>query len=442
MLRNILYCLNKMQENKHYAMLILIRHLLLDRAQAGLHTTLQKVISHIGIPGNECADSGAADALSSPDRCDYDLTSVPGDHFTSLPAWPCFLAQRMPPLPPLRTFMNNLTTAIKQSIHTLCPHLTDGTCKATATYTRQQTMNTLCNSDVSNSMWSSSPYWIIKNIVNIRAGLVWTSARAKLCHIPYRTKAGSRTDGHCPICLPHSTPSPVPDTVGHVLGSCSHPDMKALYITRHNQALHIIQRSVLHGPKGGSFLIMDATSSSALPYGVSFNRIPKCFLPSISDDLRLQFRPDIMMVEGLMTTDSRAPTSLFHVWSRQNKAAIQSDCTIHILELGYCSDASHTSCVTRKLAQHQQLLQALRDSGWKVSYHVVVITSSGQIFRTVEPSVRALGVPGTHVLPLLRKLHLHSVRSASDLIRLRRRLENNPLHFHSDPFAEDTPHPP
>jgi hypothetical protein len=105
--------------------------------------------------------------------------------------------------------------------------------------------------------------------------------------------------------------------------------MKAAYITRHNKALQIIQRSILHGPKGGSFLIMDATSSSALPYGVSFTRIPKCFLPSLSDDLRLQFRPDIMMVEGLLTTDARAPDSMFHVWSRQAKAAIQSDCTIH-----------------------------------------------------------------------------------------------------------------
>jgi hypothetical protein len=59
---------------------------------------------------------------------------------------------------------------------------------------------------------------------------------------------------------------------------------------------------------------------------------------------------------------------------------------------------------------------------------------------SVESSVRALGVPCTHVLPLLRKLHLHSVTAASDIIRLRRRLENNP-HFHSDSFTNDNPHP-
>ena len=206
-----------------------------------VHTTLQKVISHIGVQGNEFADKGASEALKNPGNCNYDCTHIPSDHFATLPAWPCFTT-RLPGLPPRTTYMANLTSAVKQYIYDNCPDLTDGACKRTATYTNQQIMNTLCIPTVSNYMWKTAacPFWMIKNIINIRARTLWTATRANLCHLPYRTTAGTTSDGNCPICQT----GPAPDTPGHILGSCSHKDMKACYITRHNKALLIIQRAI------------------------------------------------------------------------------------------------------------------------------------------------------------------------------------------------------
>ena len=255
-IRNTLFSLDTMTTHKHLPMLTLIRDLLTQRAVDQVHTTLQKVISHIGVQGNEFADTGASEALKNPDNCEYDCTHIPSDHFATLPAWPCFIT-RLPGLRPRTTYMANLTSAVKQHIYDNCPDLTDGACKRTATYTHQQIMNTLCIPAVSNYMWKTAacPFWMIKNIINIRARTLWTATRAKLCHLPYRTKAGTTSDGNCPICQT----DPAPDTPGHILGSCSHKDMKACYITRHNKALLIIQRAILRGPLGGSFTIMDAT---------------------------------------------------------------------------------------------------------------------------------------------------------------------------------------
>ena len=61
-------------ECKHTPMLIVLRDLLLARARHGHTTHIQKVISHIGIIGNELADIGALKARSSPEPTDFTLT--------------------------------------------------------------------------------------------------------------------------------------------------------------------------------------------------------------------------------------------------------------------------------------------------------------------------------------------------------------------------------
>ena len=434
-IRNTLFSLHTMTTHKHLAMLTLIRDLLKQRATDQIHTTLQKVISHIGVHGNECADTGATQALQHPETCTYDCSDIPSDHFATLPAWPCFVTQH-PVHPPRVTFIANLTFAVKQYIYDNCPDLTDGACKRTATYAHQQLMNTLCLPAVSNYMWQTAtcPFWMIKNIINIRARTLWTATRAHLCHLPYITKAGTCLDGNCPICETGTAP----DTAGHILGACNHPDMNKQYITRHNKALQMIQRAILRGPKGGSFTIMDATSADNLPCGVAFTRIPKAFLPELTETVRSKYRPDIMLVENLPLAGPNTPDSLSFTWDNRTKFDLQSRCKIHILEFGYCSDKSHTDCITRKQAQHQQLRIALRNAGWVVTYNIAIITTSGQIFKNVSETAAFFGVPEKDIKPLLQRLHVHTVKTAFYMVKLRRRLENNPAHFHAT-VIEDRP---
>ena len=193
---------------------------------------------------------------------------------------------------------------------------------------------------------------------------------------------------------------------------------------------------------GGFFTVMDATAADSLPCGVAFTRIPKAFLPGLSDDARLKFRPDIMVVEGLPSTGLHVPGSLSSSWDPSTKAHLRSNCTIHILEFGYCSDKSHADCISRKQAQHQQLIAALHNEDWIVSYKIAIVTSSGQVLHNVYESAESFGVPTPDITPLLQRLHVHTVKSAFYIVKLRRRLENNPEHFHATAPLDHHPRPP
>ena len=140
-IRKALFSLHTMTSHKHLPLITLIRDLLTQRAQAQINTTFQKVISHIGVSGNEQADIGATRAAEHPEDCEYDCTDVPSDHFSKLPAWPCTITH-LPGLPPKINFISDLTSDVKNHIHDNCPNLTDGRCKQTATYLHQQLMNT------------------------------------------------------------------------------------------------------------------------------------------------------------------------------------------------------------------------------------------------------------------------------------------------------------
>ena len=438
LISRILFQPRTLSLNKHATMLHAIRLLILERCTLQRHTTLQKVTSHIGVTGNEHADEGATRALLNPHECDYHANNIPSDHFGSLTAWPCMLAETT------YTYFSDCTSSVKEYIYKHCPTLTNGIFKDCKTYVHQQAMNTASETAISNHMWScsSTPFRMIKNILNIRSNTLWTAARALLCKKSYTTKAGSRSDGLCPTCLSSHTPRPA-DTVGHILGSCTHPDMKASYITRHNKALVLIQRQVHNGSKGGCFTVMDATRETDLPTGVSYTRLPKCFLPNTPENVRLRYRPDIFLVDGLLTHSPDVPDTLNSTWRSTTFHRLRRTCTIHIVELGYCSDKSHTSCISRKQEQHTALIRDLQSHGWNVQYHTIILTSSGYILKPLppaQPPFQALGIDNKAIKPLLINLHIHSVTSAWRIVCLRRRLENDPKHFHSS--APIPPEPP
>lgn len=187
----------------------------------------------------------------------------------------------------------------------------------------------------------------------------------------------------------------------------------------------MVQDAVLHGPLGNCFTIMDATARASLPTGVFDTRIPPWMLPHLTADIISLMRPDLLIVEGLTqgmvsSNNLRDPAVLHH---------IQTSCKIHLLELGYTSDASYTTTLSRKHFQHVRLCRELTRAGWKLSipdnspYHILLLGMTGHVFRPCREILLSLGVPNSATLKLMRKIHLHSVRFAHSIIRLRRRLE-------------------
>ena len=209
-------------------------------------------------------------------------------------------------------------------------------------------------------------------------------------------------------------------------------------IARHNKALVLLQKCIYQGSLGGCFTIMDATSRSRLPVGVSGTRLPRWLLPASATaaphdtaaDL-LPFRPDIMLIAGLPT--AAAPTEALPAAAL---AVLQATCVIHLVELTYTHDSCYEATLARKREQHDLLVMTLTRAGWRVhtQISVILLGTYGTIFSLITPVLRRLGVTGRFVTPLLRSLHVHAVTVAWAMVCLRRRLERTRV-FRSSPIV-------
>jgi hypothetical protein len=359
-------------------------------------------------------------------------------YFAVLPAWPCLPPRRAttaatdalptadaqaplapPTIPSYPTFLGDLTASINSHILNTCPSV----CAGAAThgyYTGlQEFIHAASEPSVSNWMWTatSCPWRMIKTVLGVRYGTMWTASRALMFNKPYVTAQGERSDGMCPLC--HSAL----DTPGHILGSCS--ALAAYHISRHNKAVCFIQNAVMNGFLGGCYTIMDATARTDLRDGVAGTRIPPWMLPDMDPATISRLRPDLLLVQGLSAVD----VTRNNLHDPAVLSFFQRKCTIHILEVGYTSDASYITSLSRKHFQHIQLCRALVSAGWRLSlhhtspYHILMLGMTGHIFKPCSDIFLALGLTKTASQTLMRKLHVHAVQFADSIIRLRRRLE-------------------
>ena len=388
--------------HKHYPMLSSIRSLVLTRARLSLPTHIQKVKSHIGIYGNEQADAGASYALHHPDSCDVSLADVDAAHFSTLLAWPCHPppapdgAPAGLPTPDTCYFLGDLHDALSRYLLTEASHLYDGPGENRTLYAAQQAVTADAVPDISNHMWHSSAcHWpLIRTVLKLRYQQVWTASRALTFQRPYVTLLGHINTGRCPIC-PLSSPH-ARDTVGHILGGCMHPRLRALYIARHNRALLLVHAAFLSGSQGRDCVILDATSTRRLPCGVSGTRVPRWALPHLSPDVVAAMRPDFMLIENLLATHAAVsrPCALL---SPTHLADIQRTCPVRILELGYTHEHSHAGGLARKRAQHASLVNELRLAGWTVSpcgsddVHVLLLGTCATIYNSSPAVLAAFG---------------------------------------------------
>ena len=335
---------------------------------------------------------------------------------------------------------------------------------------------------ISNKYFASSSvrFATKKLILKIRTHSLWTAAYARKINKPYKTSAGSRDDGRCPLCCTSSSPGPptgdrmrrdpLRDSAAHILGSCRHADMAALYTERHNQALLLVHRALMQSVSSQPcIVIMDATSKAQLPPGIYSNRLPAWLLPSINDTMRSKLRPDLLIIEGICPVDLTSldlsdPTTALDVRRR---------CKITIVELGYTIEHNLDEKLESKRMQHQKLVQLLLADGWQIpdapphdpplpplhdpslyqlgnlqlntnarKVHLLILGSTGVIFNHLPSQLRHLGVPHPSISPLLTRLHYHAVKFASTIVNKRRTLEQTPafISFSSPPHhAHDPP---
>jgi ribonuclease HI len=429
-----------LHECKHLSLLRSVVASLLHRARAGLRTHICKVVAHVGVHGNECADKGA-DAVVKGAPCHWSVTAD-NESTLDLPAW---LVMADPPAaasgePALNKHtgnpfvLSNLTSAV--AANTDMGLHAPGAARRTYYTNLRDRLATISDPSASNAMWTSRPYSVCRMVLQVRYGTLNCPALAARQRRPY--VAGSRVMGAaCPLCR-HA-----PCTPGHILGGCTHPMLKSMYISRHNGAVCMLQRAVSEGDKGSSLLcvLMDAGQRADLPEGVLGSRVPPWLLPDscLSDGQsaspggsdatpelpevqRLKLRPDLLFISGLPPSAvPRDPTRV--VPARRRMAA-----TVYVVEVGYVSDSSAAlaGMLERKRAQHAALCACLARAGWRVHTGgplVLPLGSTGTVYNAWRDAALLLGVPAAAVPPLMRALHLHSVDTAASINRTRLHLE-------------------
>ena len=104
----------------------------------------------------------------------------------------------------------------------------------------------------------------------------------------------SFSSNNCPLCGKA-------DSIGHMLGECSKPIMKSMFIERHNKAARMALKCILEGSKASNHVIVIIGSKETMKdpdvYG---DRVPHFLLsdhefPGGSEKSK-HMRPDILMV--------------------------------------------------------------------------------------------------------------------------------------------------
>jgi hypothetical protein len=398
---------------RHRELLEAILDIAKKRAQAGLYTNIRKVKAHVGIQGNEMVDKAAKKvAASQIQEGDTTVTDSTTDQAYSKVAWP-HTVRTDPEGSSSLWALDNLTHGLKDY---LLPKWHTGQSKVGlyATINKQE-LPKMCKEE-SAAMWTS-PAVTFKNCTHVfkaQHGLVWNRRKAFARGAPYMGQ--KCTTPKCPLC-------PLTDGTAHILGECTHPQMVAHRISRHNQAVLILQKALQKGNLGGFVTILDATTKADLPEDCIDTRVPAWVLPKVSEADRTKLRPDMMVFENL----TPAMQEEFQLLKGANRATAMKNLKVHLYEVGYTSNTRTDDLIKEKRQQHVALIKAMTEEGWTVMYpkeNIVALGTAGWIRQETKTLLQTwLPHDSLTVKATLRKLSVHSAKKCMDHVITRRILE-------------------
>jgi ribonuclease HI len=373
-----------LREHRHHLLLHRIRDAI-EKSSVPIH--LWKVKSHIGIVGNERADSTAKAVANgnTADFCEEELcTFLAPSHDRLERYWPHSEEEvevvdnktGTRSYQTVYTPMSSLHDALDSHVHPICNLGLSNT--QSVYFSSWKNVSGTIDHKHSHAFLSSSrvTYRVRKLVLQYRYGLLPTHKLMK------RYKLSSTS--LCPLCGEE-------DGGHHAVSAC--PKLSTSVTNRHNDAGTEIVEAISKGDKGGRLLMSDVGVRKRLSEGEA----PEQMLPvrKIPADLELPAGVPPALKTALTQSCSVPDMLLYHT----DKAGRR---VYTIVEIKYCRDTQPEGQTARAAEQHKALAQCIRqhDKLAQVQEVTLMLGVSGVIYNNFIANMRQLGVDG----PLLEGL--------------------------------------
>lgn len=400
----------RMQEHRHKQLLMDIAAIISARAYP---THLVKVKSHIGIIGNEIADSiatGVAKGRITPQMQIDDPSNKRTNEY-----WVHFTQQknsnngqstkhRPNPLP-------DLNNCIKDHCHQY--HRLGTANTQTIYFSAVTNMNSKLNTTASRKFMAMQTVTDRErtNVIKLLNGNLYTNKLAK--------RFGHTATDKCPLCKQ-------PDGGYHLAGGC--PKLTESYLARHHAAGAYILEAIRAGAKGGTIIQADIGSRkkqqkaglTPLPTHIPTEHLPTLRAPN-TDKHGSKTEPTRRLATNEAITS--IPDITLYEKKRRGKL-IRRRYTI--IEIKYCTDTRPHIQHQRADQQHTRLISTLVRSRPNTEARLVTILlgMAGYIYlEETEEQLQTLGINGQALNNLITNLHVQAVKSLTSIVQARRQQE-------------------
>ena len=102
---------------------------------------------------------------------------------------------------------------------------------------------------------------------------------------------------------------------------------------------------------------------------------------------------------------------------REGTAHPRHKVAVHIMEVGYAGDARWRDRHTEKRKKYEPLVEAMREAGWGVELHVMILGATGMVYEHNDRVLEWLGVDNMKERErALKELAAHGAKEASDIM--------------------------
>ncbi len=381
LIRRWMYFSHELGHTDNMDMLDSIGQALADR---GGRTELYKVRAHIGVEGNEKADTGAKEVAQGKVESE-DLTEVDMTH-TTAGRWTRKLFQEN----------GSRVEKVKQQLKGAITNwlaLHRGY-KYTAAHMWQCTEAQGLDVAASTAwMWDTGTHRGIHRVQEVLKARFLELMPGKGTGETTSDTTGAR-ENVCEICNEKGN-------WYHITSMCKHPDIKDFYTVRHNAAGTRLVQGIRQGKMGrwltltGFGKVDDLGEDATVPNWMLSKKEKEAVRETIvtSGDIQLRggIQPDIVILEGWPETElpPRGPAKFWKSNSGE-KFAVK----LVIAELGFTSDMCSSSTVSRKRDKYGPLVAALRNAGWDVAplTHVITVGARATVPTRNADVLKELGI--------------------------------------------------